>query len=201
MSLHKCRRQQGFSIIETLAAIAVLTIGLVGMAALMSNMMTSGARSRYMSNAAMLASEELENLQRFTATAPEVAVTSGSSAGSLTSDVTASVTSGGSTVNVDYFDTVQLSSTGGAIAETYSGKDTSGTTNYTTISHSPDGTIASATSSSAPTPTADTLIYSRRWIVERDAPVGGVRRITVLVTLTNPVLVKSVSFQMSTVRP
>src|SRR5260370_4350993 len=85
------RRQRGFTLIETLAAIIVLSIGLVGMAVLMSNMMTGGARSRYMSEAAMLASEKLEDLERYPAADPNVAVTSGTSAGSLSSDVSASV--------------------------------------------------------------------------------------------------------------
>ena len=210
MSLHnQIRRkngQKGFTMIETLAAIIVLSIGLIGMAVLMSNMMTGGARSRYMSNAAMLASEQLENLQRLSASGtsgpdPEIAVTSGSVAGSLTSDITATVTSSGSTDVVDYFDSVQLSSIGGAISETYSGKDASGNTNYKTISHAPDGTITVTTTSSAPTPAADTLVYHRRWTIEKDAPVPGVRRVTVLVTLTNPAVTKSVNFQMSTVRP
>src|SRR6266481_10227012 len=111
-SRHKRRRQRGFTLMETLAAIMVLTIGLVGMAVLMSNVMTGGARSRYMSEAAMLASEKLEDLERYPAADPDVAVTSGATAGSLTSDVTASVTSNGTTDNVDYFDTIQLSSTG-----------------------------------------------------------------------------------------
>jgi prepilin-type N-terminal cleavage/methylation domain-containing protein len=196
MSHPKRHHRNGFTLIETLIAIVVLTIGLVGMAVLMSNMMTGGARSRYMSNAAMLASEELENLQRYSATAPDVAVTSGSTAGSLRSDLTSSVTSGGSTASVDYFDSVQLSSTGGSISETYS----SGS-NFTTISHAPNGTITSATSTTAPTPSADTLIFKRRWVIEKDVPVAGVRRITVLVTLTDPAATKAVNFQMSTVRP
>jgi len=84
MSHHKPNRQRGFTLIETLAAILVLTIGLVGMAVLMSNMMTGGARSRYMSEAAMLASEKLEDLERYPAADPDVAVTSGATAGSLT---------------------------------------------------------------------------------------------------------------------
>jgi len=201
MSRHKPKRQRGFTLIETLAAILVLTIGLVGLAVLMSNMMTGGARSRYMSEAAMLASEKLEDLERYPAADPDVAVTSGATAGSLTSDVTASVTSNGTTDNVDYFDTIQLSSTGGTISETSSGKDASGNTNYTTISHSPSGAVTGSTTSSAPTPTADTLAFKRRWTIEKDAPVSGVGRITVLVTLTNPVVVKSVTFQMSMVRP
>jgi len=67
MSHHRPKRQRGFTLIETLAAILVLTIGLVGLAVLVSNMMTGGARSRYMSEAAMLASEKLEDLERYPA--------------------------------------------------------------------------------------------------------------------------------------
>jgi prepilin-type N-terminal cleavage/methylation domain-containing protein len=141
MSHHRRNRQCGFTLIETLAAILVLTIGLVGLAVLMSNMMTGGARSRYMSEAAMLASEKLEDLERYPAADADIAVTSGSIAGNLTNDVTASVTSNGATDNVDYFDTIQLSSTGGSISETSSGKDSSGITNYTTINHWPSGAV------------------------------------------------------------
>jgi Tfp pilus assembly protein PilV len=186
---------------ETLAAIIVQSIGLIGMAVLMSNMMTGGARSRYMSEAAMLASEKLEDLERYPAADPNVAVTSGAIAGSLSSDITASVTSNGSTDSVDYFDTVQLSASGGNISETSSGKDASGNTNFTTITHAPTGEVTSSIVTTLPAPSADTLTFERRWTIEKDAPVGGVRRITVLVTLTNPVVVKSVNFQMSMVRP
>jgi prepilin-type N-terminal cleavage/methylation domain-containing protein len=201
MSRHNKKRARGFTLIETLAAILVLTVGLVGLAALMANMMTGGANSRYMSEAAMLASEKLEDLQRYRAVDTEVAVTGGATAGSLTSDTTATVTSGGSTDNVDYFDSIQLSTAGGTISETSSGKDSSGNTNYTTVNHSPNGEVTSSTTSTPPAPSADTLVFKRRWMIEKDAPVTGVRRITVLVTLTNPVVVKSVTFQMSTVRP
>jgi len=197
----RSKAQRGFTIIETLAAILILTIGLVGMAALMSNMMADSARSRYMSEAAMLASEKLEDLERYPATDPDVVVASGAVAGSLTTDETATVTSNGSTDSVDYFDQIQLSSAGGTISETSSGKDASGNTNYTTISHAPDGSITSGVTTSAPPPGPDTLVFKRRWTIEKDAPVGGVRRITVLVTLTNPVVVQSVTFQMSMVRP
>ena len=46
-------------------AILVLTIGLVGTAALMSTTVNSTARSHLMSTAALLASEKLEDLGRF----------------------------------------------------------------------------------------------------------------------------------------
>lgn len=198
---HKAGRQRGFTLIETLAAMFVLTVGLVGLAALMGKMMASGADSRYMSQAAMLASEKLENLQRYAPLDPNVAVTSGTVAGSLTSDTTATVTSNGITESVDYFDSIHLTSTGGAVSETMSGKDSSGSTNYITVTHTPNGVMSQTTTSSPPTPTADTLTFNRRWTIEKDSPVNGVKRITVLVTLTNPVVVKSVTFQMSTVRP
>lgn len=200
-SRQRCASQRGFTLIETLAAILILTIGLVGLAGLMSNMMSNSARSRYMSEAAMLASEKLEDLERYPAADPDVAVTSGTVAGSLANDTTATVTSNGSTDSVDYFDVIQLSSAGGTISETSSGKDVSGNTNFTTISHAPNGEITSSVSSTAPAPGPDSLIFNRRWTIEKDAPVGGVRRITVLVTLTNPVIAKSVTFQMSMVRP
>ena len=148
-------RQHGFTLIETLAAIVVLSVGLVGLAALMANMVGGDARSRYMSEAAMLASEKLEDLERYPAADPDAAVTSGTVAGSLTSDVSAMVASNGGTDNVDYLDEIQLSSAGGSISETSSGKDTSGNTDYTTISHVPSGALTSSVSSIPPTPGAD----------------------------------------------
>ncbi len=55
----------GFTILEVMVAILVLTIGLVGTAALMSTTVSSTARSHLMSTAALLASEKLEDLSRF----------------------------------------------------------------------------------------------------------------------------------------
>jgi hypothetical protein len=66
-------------------------------------MMAATARSRYMSLAATLASEKLEDLNRWPANDPDVAVTSGSTAGSLTSDIVQSVTVNGSTNDVNYY--------------------------------------------------------------------------------------------------
>ena len=43
--------------------------------------------------------------------------------------------------------------------------------------------------------------FKRRWIIEMDQPVTGVRRITVLVTLENQQVQPPVTFQMSMVRP
>src|SRR5215831_16976179 len=90
-------RERGFTLLETLAAIAILTIGLLAMAGLMSSMTTNSAHSRYMSGASVLATEKLEELSRYPASDPMVTVASGT-VGSLTSD-----SSGGS---IRYYDDV-----------------------------------------------------------------------------------------------
>jgi prepilin-type N-terminal cleavage/methylation domain-containing protein len=110
-SPRKPGKQSGFTLVETMAAIAVLTIGLVGTAALITQMVTNTGRSRYMSVAAMLASEKLENLNRFPAADPAIAVP-GPTAGSLTADSSQTVTVGANTESVDYFDESPRSKTG-----------------------------------------------------------------------------------------
>ena len=187
-SNRKRARQRGFTLIESLIAIAVLTIGLLAMAALMSRMTGNSAQSRYMSAASILATEKLEDLNRYPASDPVVAVSSGS-VGSITSDASAS--------GINYFDDVQLSATGGGISETTS--DSTGT--YTTIVHQPDGTITSSSSPTPPAPLPESLLYHRRWVIEANSPTVGVRRVTVFVQLLNPPLPRPLTFQMSMVRP
>jgi prepilin-type N-terminal cleavage/methylation domain-containing protein len=201
LSRRNSRGNAGFTLAETMVAMVVLTIGLMGAAALMSQMVNDSGHSRYMSTASMLASEKLEDLNRFPASDPAIAIPGGNTAGSLTADASQSVTVGAVTENVDYFDVVQLSSGNGAISETSSGKDAAGNSVFSTITHQPDGTVVTAVTAALPPVSSDTLIFNRRWVIEKDLPVPGVRRITVLVTLTNPVLAPTVTFQNSMVRP
>jgi Tfp pilus assembly protein PilV len=142
-----------------MVAIAVLTIGLMGAAALMTRMLSDSGRSRYMSVAAILASEKLEDLNRFPADDPAVVVPGGPTAGSLTADTSQTVTVGANTETVDYFDVVQLSSGTGGISETSSGKDSAGSTVFTTITHQPDGTVVTAVTAALP-PLARTRSFS-----------------------------------------
>src|SRR5205807_7682595 len=185
---NKRRAQRGFTLLETLGAIAILSIGLLAMAGLMSQTTANSSRSRYMSEASILATQKLEELNRYPNSDPMVAIT-GNSAGSLTADTSAS--------GINYFDDIQISAVGGTISETSS--DSSG--NYNTIVQQPDGTITSTSSAAVPALPAEALQFHRRWVIEKDTPIAGVRRITVFVQLLNPPVTKPITFQISTVRP
>lgn len=210
LQTRKLRRNSGFSLMETMVAIVILSIGMLSLAALMSKMTGSTESSRYMSIAAMLASEKLEDLNRLSANDPEIAVSTGTTAGSLTTDSCCnSVTTANGTESVDYFDQVYMSAGGnsggsGGMSETITGKNGSGTTTYGTYTHLPDGTMSapgdpSTWSTTAPAVTPDTIIFKRRWVIEKDTPVVGTRRITVLISLQTPVG-PAVNFRMSSVR-
>jgi hypothetical protein len=101
---------------------------------------------------------------------------------------------------VNYYDDVEISDSSGAVSETIS-QVISGSTSYKTTSHNPDGTITTSNSTSNTAADANATSFHRRWTIEMDQPVTGVRRITVLVTLNNSLVQTPVTFQMSTVRP
>jgi len=202
--------EDGFSLLEVMVAIFILTVGVVSVAALAGTMMVTGNRSKYMSLEASLASEKLEDLSHWSASATQVCVPTGStSVGSLTSDVLQTTTCpAGASDSIAYYDDVNInfsnsssdcaSSTGGCFAETVASQS-GGSTQYTTTYHSPDGHIPLPTTS---TTAPSNMTFHRRWIIEADTPVTGVRRLTVLVTLnTTSVQPNNASFQMSMVRP
>ena len=214
---------------EVMVAIIVLMIGMMSTAVLMTNVYRSTVRSRYMAQATQLASEELEDLSRYPASAsytdPHISVPAGSTAcgitgetcvGSLTADTgpTTFTDSSGNNTYVSYFDSVLLSvqsgfSTGnGVLNETYQMTCTGG--NYLTLAFSPNGQTPSPTCS-ATAPAG--LTYKRRWVIEANQPVSGVRRVTVWVQLKDLTIqsttaagagttpASAVTFQMSAVRP
>jgi len=102
MSIPKKRRQGGFALIEVMMAIAILAVGLLGLAALLANLSGTTTQSRYLGAEVMLASEKLEDLNQLSATSPTLAA-----GGDLNSDKT--------TAGIAYFDTVQMSSTNGLV--------------------------------------------------------------------------------------
>jgi len=174
-------RERGFTLIETIVAIAVLTIGLMSVATLMAQMVGTSSRSRYMSTAALLGSEKLEDLTHYSSRVPPASIAAG---GGLNAD------------NPGYFDTVRTSASNGVASEVTTENGIA-----TTMTHQPDGTIAVVQGGAAPAD-PDALTFDRRWLIQANTPVNGIRTITVLVTLQNqPAGAPAVFFQASTVRP
>ena len=198
----------GFSMIEVLVATAILTVGLLSLAMLNTRLMVGGRSSKFMSQASVLASEKLEDLNRWDSDDPQICNPTGSAVvGSLTADITQTTTCpGGASASVDYDDDVYLSflnntdcpsGTDGCVAETVSSLDGGGNKVYTTTYHAPDGTITTVNSNSAPAGAT----FHRRWTIEANQPTAGVRRVTVLVTLLDASVRPPVNFEMSLVRP
>ena len=200
------RKARGFTLIELAISIAILTVGLVGVASMFGRIWGSTSYSEYMIQASTLASEKLEDLNRYPTGDPDVVVTAGNTtAGSLTANTDASVTSNGVTDTVDYFDEVFMEPSAGSIAETIA-TGTSPNYTYTTTTHNPNGTITTATATSLTAATTNAIQFQRRWLIEMSPTIGttvmtGMRRITVLVAVQNPSVQPPVQFQLSVVRP
>ena len=211
-------RPEGFTLLEVMVSLVVLAIGLLASALLMSNSYKYSVRSRYMAEAGQLASEKLEDLNRFPSQDEHVVVMPGDNQcgltginceGSITSDATPQqITVGGTTYTVNYSDAVFMSTANGQMQETYQ-TATGANPQYSTLTFSPNGLVPTLTTSTT-APTAGET-FDRRWMIEQDQPVAGVRRITVLVTLMDFSISAStgstttpsspVTFQMSMVRP
>jgi len=180
-----------------MCAVFILAFGLLAAAWMMNKMNLNTSQSRYMSDESLLTSEKLEDLNRYPSIDPAMVA-----GGSLTADVTQTNTVGAVTQLVDYFDQVQISTNNGVSTEVTTGKS-GGINGYWTMSHSPNGQASSQfVGGNPPTPTGDMLVFKRRWLIEQNTPVNGVRRITVLVTLQTPSAGAAAgSFQTSMVRP
>jgi prepilin-type N-terminal cleavage/methylation domain-containing protein len=205
---------EGFTLIEVMIAIAILVISVSAMALLAAVMLTRGRQSKYMNVAATLASEKLDDLNRWSMNAQTICVQPGDTAeGSLTTLVNKNISCAGEPANnINYYDEVSIdfvdpvgcgSSSNGCFAETVTSVGSGGTTYYTTY-HSPNGTIPTNPNGSsnpiASTTSPGTMNFQRTWLIEANTPVQGTRRITVLVTLTDQSVKPPVNFQMSIVR-
>lgn len=184
--------RRGFTLLEVLIAIVVLSVGLLSAALLLSQSMLTATRSKYMSAASILASEKLEDLSRWPAGDPHV-TTNGGSAGSLTADIMTSIAG----TNINFFDNISFSMDSGTFSETVSSLDADGNSVYTTIVHSADGTVTTTNSATPPARTN----FKRRWLIEQDTPVVGVSRVTVRVEFLDQTIRPPVTYEIATVRP
>jgi type IV pilus modification protein PilV len=202
--LSASKNTQGFTLIEVLVSIAILTVGLVGMAAMVSSSLVFGASAKYMNMANVLASEKLDNLNKWPSTDPNVAP-----GGSLAGPVNCAA---GDT----YCDQVTVSEASGANYITQSQVVFDPATNTsksvtTTIVHTNAGCVDTPANCGVPNPTSGGSTFTRRWLITADpvitsdagAPttITGARQITVLVSLINNPVKRPVTFQMSMVRP
>lgn len=180
---------RGFTLIELLVATIVLMVGLVAVAGVVGSALSNTSRSEFMTQAATLATEKLEDLNRYPPSDANVSVPNGTSAGNLSADT------------AGYFDEVYFSPTQGAIDETTTSLDSNGNLQYQTTTYTPDGHMSAPATSSTPPSATSSAVFDRRWLIELNQPVTGVRRVTVLVTLLGQFSQTPVSFQMSMVRP
>jgi prepilin-type N-terminal cleavage/methylation domain-containing protein len=190
----------GFTLVETMMAIAILTIGLLGVAAMITSTASFGTRARYMNMANVLASEKLDSLNKYPATDLNMAA-----GGALTGPAVCGATD-------IYCDQVTVNEVGGADYETQT-QVVNGTDVTTTVVHTKTGCVDTPANCGVTAPAAGAgSTFTRRWLITANPTVTavgggtvvitGARKITVIVTLNNQVAsVAAVSFQMSMVRP
>jgi Tfp pilus assembly protein PilV len=197
-------------------------MGVVATATVAARSMNTSRQSRYMALAAEMASEKLEDLNRWDPDDPQICVPTGSSSvGSLTQDTPLQATTcpGGASATVNYYDDIAMNTvvsganspcpntTYGCFSETVSAIQ-NGSTIYNTTVHPPSGEIQTLQTTTPPT----VYTFDRRWVIEANPVVNGVtitgvRRVTVLVTLLDTSLYQGssayipVTFQMSIIRP
>jgi prepilin-type N-terminal cleavage/methylation domain-containing protein len=183
----KRNRNAGFSVVEVLIAMTVLTIGLTAMAGLVAQSLSGTEAARYMALATTLTSEKLEDLNRWRAIDPHVAA-----GGSLSTDTTVGT--------INFYDDIDLSNTTGQVSETVAVPG-----GYSSVIHKSTGEVIPNSNTTAPVG-GGIVAFHRRWLIESNPVVNGVtltgiRRVTVTVSLNNSAVRPVVTFQMSAVRP
>ncbi len=198
----ECEDQpKGFTLIEVLVSIAILSIGLLTVAALIASTMNMGTNARYMNMANTLSSEKLDTLSKWPSSDPNVAA-----GGSLTGPTTC-------VAGDDYCDQVTMSESSGANCETQT-QIVNGNPVTTTIVQTNTGCVDTPANCGVANPTGGAT-FTRRWLITSPVTVTsaggtnttvgtaatGPRRITVFVVLNNQQIQPPVTFQLSMVRP
>ena len=196
-SINPKARSRGFTLLEVLVSMAIMTVGLLGVAALIGSTLATGTQARYMNIANVLASEKLDNLNKWPSNDPNVAP-GGALAGP------ANCVAGDA-----YCDQVVVSELSGANYETQT-QVVNNVATTTTIVHTNSGCVDTPANCGVPAPNGNGNTFTRRWLITQDpvitstggnpSTVTGARRITVLVSLAQAGKLP-VSIQMSMVRP
>lgn len=193
-------KEKGFTLIEVLVSMAILAVGLLAVAGLVTTTVAMGTRARYMNMASVLASEKLDGLNKLPSTDPNVACagTCGTLAGGP--DCAGSI----------YCDEVAVNEAGGADYETET-QVVGGVAVTTTIVHTAAGCVGTPVACGVATPAGTGSTFTRRWLITANPLINsagggstaatGTKRVTVLVTLNNVNAANAVSFQLSMVRP
>ena len=207
-SLRRSEQPYGFTLIEVLVSIAILSIGLLSVAALMGSTMNLGTNARYMNMANVLASEKLDSLNKWPSNDPNV-----SCAGTCGSLAGPAICAAGDA----YCDQVTMNESSGANYETQT-QIVNGNPVTTTIVQTNTGCVDTPANCGVANP-AGGSIFTRRWLITTPvtvtsstgtvttitgpgvAPDNGPRRVTILVILNNKQTQPPVTFQMSMVRP
>lgn len=200
----KRARACGFSLVEVLVSLGVLTVGLFSMAALISTTLKTGAQAAYVNMANVLASEKLDSLNKWPSYENNGVIGSDANiqaGGALTGPTTCAAGDA-------YCDRVTVSEISGADYETQT-QVVNGAAVTTTIVHTSGGCVDTPANCGVPNPSAGGLTFQRRWLIAMNptiatasgtvATVTGARRITVVVSLIGSK--PPVSLQMSMVRP
>jgi Tfp pilus assembly protein PilV len=190
--------------IEVLVSIAVLSIGLMGVAMLVGSTVATGNKAKYMSMANVLASEKLDDLNKLPFYDPNVAPNPG---GSLTGPPACAA-------GDHYCDEVTVNEASGADYETQTQIVTvngNPTLTTTTIVHTNTGCVGTPADCGVANPSGGGgSTFTRRWLITLNptvqtpggpVTVNGARRVTVRVTLNAQSSGNAVAFQMSMVRP
>jgi len=186
--------------LEVAVSTAILAIGLLGIAVLITNLLTMGSTSRYMAMANVLASEKLDNLNKWPSNSLNV-----QPGGALTGPSTCAA-------GDIYCDQVTVSETSGADYETQTQYNDDGTVTSTTLVHTSAGCVNTPAVCGVAQPAAGASTFTRRWLITTNpvvTPVGGgagqtitgARRVSVVVFMTTQMQRNPVSFQLSMVRP
>lgn len=199
-------RHQGFTLIEVMVSLAILAVGLVAVAGLVTGMVKLGARARYENIANVLASEKLDSLNQWPSTELN---------GTVVADP--NITPGGALAGPavcaagdQWCDMVTVNEASGADYETQTIVE-NGVPTQVTMVHTNTGCVGTPAACGVANPPGGGSTFTRRWLITWDPTItsvgggnmvaNGVRRVTVVVTLNDASFKPPISFQMSMVRP